>query len=115
MQRPLCSFYGMIDMTAINVLIVGKAKNHQWNQPEKPSTSIIFRRIKIGIGITSVGFSFEELEVSEHRYSKCISRRGLSCVEQESVRVKWRFYSAKMENMLDLWTFCGQESIKSML
>jgi hypothetical protein len=32
---PLCVFYGMIDIAAINALIVWKAKNSQWNQNKK--------------------------------------------------------------------------------
>ncbi|CAF1319632.1 unnamed protein product [Adineta ricciae] len=32
---PLCVFYGMIDIAAINALIVWKAKNPQWNQNKK--------------------------------------------------------------------------------
>ncbi|CAF3336410.1 unnamed protein product [Rotaria sp. Silwood1] len=29
---PLCIFYGMIDIAAINAMIIWKTKNPQWNQ-----------------------------------------------------------------------------------
>ncbi|CAF2798515.1 unnamed protein product [Rotaria sp. Silwood2] len=46
---PLCVFYGMIDMAAINALIIWKAKNPQWNQNKKYQRRLFLEELGLSL------------------------------------------------------------------
>ncbi|CAF1308666.1 unnamed protein product [Rotaria sordida] len=53
---PLCIFYGMIDIAAINALIVWKAKNPQWNQNKKYQRRLFLE--ELGLALVSYLLDF---------------------------------------------------------
>jgi len=46
---PLCVFYGMIDIAAINALIVWKAKNPQWYQNKKYQRRLFLEELGLAL------------------------------------------------------------------
>ena len=46
---PLCIFYGMIDIAALNALIVWKAKNPQWNKNKKYQRRLFLEELGLSL------------------------------------------------------------------
>ena len=74
---PLCIFYGMVDIAAINALSSGKRKILTVIRMNDINGAYS-RRIRGKFSLISSGFSLKNLNKFTYRYSKCISCRGLS-------------------------------------
>ena len=46
---PLCIFYGMVDVAAINALIVWKAKNPQWNRNKRYQRRLFLEELGLSL------------------------------------------------------------------
>jgi len=53
---PLCIFYGMIDIAAINAMIIWKTKNPQWNQNIKHKRRLFLE--ELGLALVSHQLDF---------------------------------------------------------
>ena len=46
---PLCIFYGMVDISSINALIIWKEKNPDWNQNKRFKRRLFLEELGMGL------------------------------------------------------------------
>jgi hypothetical protein len=68
---PLCVFYNMIDIAALNALIIWKEKNSDWNKNKRYKRRLFLEELEISL-------TAHLLDVRSQTCPKCISCYGLS-------------------------------------